>query len=101
MCIPFDLQIIKLWKAASQMRGEVKTVAKAAVRTYYRFHESTTEKTKSNVEWLLAGSVFAYGGVDLKVYIVLFLFFYFILFYFLIKTFSDFPNTSVIFTGNL
>jgi len=67
MCIPFDLQIIKLWKAASQMRGEVKTVAKAAVHTYYRFHESTTEKTKSNVEWLLAGSVFAYGSVDLKV----------------------------------
>ena len=49
------------------MRGEVKAVAKASVRAYYRFHESTTEKIKADVEWLLTKSAFAYGDVNLKV----------------------------------
>jgi hypothetical protein len=49
------------------MRGEVKAIASASVRTYYRLHESSSENIKDSIEWLLLRSVFAYGGVDIKV----------------------------------
>jgi len=49
------------------MRGEVKTVASNATRTYYHLHDSTPEEIKESVNWLLKSSTFAYGQVDLKV----------------------------------
>jgi len=60
-------EMFELWKAAAQMRGEVKTVASNATRTYYHLHDSTPEEIKESVNWLLKSSTFAYGQVDLKV----------------------------------
>jgi hypothetical protein len=58
---------LKLWKAAAQMRGEVKAIACNAIRTYYHLNESSTENIKDLVGWLVTNSVFAYGEVDVKV----------------------------------
>ena len=51
------------------MRGEVKTVASNAISLYYGLHEFTPEEIKGHVGWLLKGSVFAYDGVNLKVFL--------------------------------
>ena len=59
--------MFELWKAAAQMRGEVKTVASNATRIYYHMRDSTPEGIKESVNWLLKSSTFAYGQVDLKV----------------------------------
>ena len=50
------------------MRGEVKTVASNAISLYYGLHDSTPEDIKTSVGWLLQGSVFAYGEVNIKVF---------------------------------
>ena len=51
------------------MRGEVKTVASNAISLYFGLHEFTPEEIKDHVGWLLKGSVFAYDGVNIKVFL--------------------------------